>query len=107
MATKKTAKKTPAGERASALRTRSVATAGRYTSLFADGREVAGLQRAAPEGALAGWIACFVTPNLEAAQARARGARAFGDAYQVPGVGRVTLLADQEGTPFALCRPEP
>lgn len=84
----------------------------RYTLLKAGGQQVAGL-KALPADATAGgrlpfWSLYVAVDDLPASQHRVleSGGRVLKEAADIPGVGRLAVVADPGGAVFTLFRPE-
>lgn len=82
-----------------------------YFSLLADGREVGGMQ-AMPEGVPAGtpshWLVYFAVEDADrtAATATAAGGSVLKAPFDMV-AGRMAVLADSQGAPFAVLTPRP
>lgn len=78
-----------------------------------DGGNSGGVLRLTSEmqagGARPAWLGYLGVPDVDAAAAGAEedGARTLMPAHDIPGVGRIAMLADPDGAPFYLMRPLP
>jgi hypothetical protein len=75
-----------------------------YTTFLVEGRPVAGAMRQPMEGVPAFWMTYFKVEDVDLAVARAQelGAAVHAPAFDVPGVGRLAVLADPNGAAFSL-----
>lgn len=74
-----------------------------FTEVAANGRLVAGaVQRALPAGRHPAWLTCLATTDVAATDDAAlqHGARLLFGPYDVPGLGRESVLADPRGAVF-------
>lgn len=85
---------------------------GEYTMLTRNGVQFAGVyqlpQQAADMGAPSHWLGYIGTPDVDAtvAEVKALGGQAYMAGEDIPGVGRIAVLADPWGATFAVFRPE-
>lgn len=79
-----------------------------YTNFMVDGRPVAGAMKQPMEGVPPFWMAYFKVEDVDLAVARAQelGAQVHAPAFDVPGVGRLAVLADPNGAAFSLMASE-
>lgn len=80
----------------------------KYTTFLVDGKPVAGAMKQPMEGAPAFWMTYFKVEDVDLAVARAQelGAQVHAPAFDVPGVGRLAVLADPNGAAFSLMAAE-
>jgi predicted enzyme related to lactoylglutathione lyase len=79
-----------------------------YTTFLVDGKSVAGAMKQPMEGVLPFWMTYFMVEDVDLAAARAQGlgAQIHAPAFDVPGVGRLAVLADPNGAAFSLMASE-
>lgn len=82
-----------------------------YFSLLADGREVAGMQpmpEGVPTGTPSHWLVYFAVSDTDAttAAAKAAGGWTLKEPFDMV-AGRMAVLADSQGAPFAVLTPRP
>ncbi|MET3920841.1 VOC family protein [Arthrobacter sp. UYEF20] len=77
---------------------------GEYTTLLVDGKTVAGAMKQPMEGVPPFWMTYFNVEDVDLAVARAQelGAQVHAPAFDVPGVGRLAVLADPNGAAFSI-----
>ena len=82
---------------------------GDYLCLVSGGRQVGGAMVPQMEGIPPHWNVYFGTDDTDAGVARAveLGANVVAPAFDVPGVGRMAVLADPQGAMFNLFQPVP
>ena len=82
---------------------------GDYLCLVSGGRQVGGAMVPPKEGIPPHWNVYFGTDDTDAGVARAveLGADVVAPAFDVPGVGRLAVLADPQGAMFNLFQPVP
>lgn len=77
---------------------------GEYTNIVVDGKSVAGAMKQPTEGMPPFWMTYFNVADVDAAVGKVQklGGQVFAPAFDVPGVGRMAVLADPNGAAFSL-----
>jgi predicted enzyme related to lactoylglutathione lyase len=75
-----------------------------YTNFIVDGKPVAGAMKPPMEGVPPFWMTYFKVEDVDLAVARAveLGGQVYAPAFDVPGVGRLAVLADPSGAAFSI-----
>ncbi len=79
-----------------------------YTNFIVDGRPVAGAMKPPMEGGPPFWMTYFKVEDVDVATARAVefGGNVYAPPFEVPGVGRLAVLADPNGAAFSIMAAE-
>ncbi|MCA4134731.1 VOC family protein [Arthrobacter sp. M4] len=79
-----------------------------YTRLLVDGQAVAGVMRLPTSGVPPYWMPYFNVDDVDTTVAKAQdlGGRVYAPAFDVPGVGRMAVLADATGAAFSVMHAE-
>lgn len=79
-----------------------------YTNFVVDGKPVAGAMKQPMEGVPPFWMTYFKVEDVDLAVARATqlGGQVYAPAFDVPGVGRLAVLADSNGAAFSIMASE-
>lgn len=80
---------------------------GTYTICMSDGQPVGGIFPGSADGMPKGWFAYIAVDDIDARleKAKASGAQVAKDPFDVPGVGRIAIVIQPDGSPVGWMTP--